>query len=209
MLRNVLASVLFCAAAAAAAEPLPELRIEPAAGGSIFYIHNTASEPLTAYLIELVNYPGSYYALLQDDLSTPIAPGAEKKMPVGNMIVGAAPDYVKMQAAIFADGSSAGIPEKAAQIVERRRAILATTRELIARLEKPADKADTVAALKQWADSLQPQGKASRSPAAANQAASQILIRDTAKQLDSGSLDSTLAVLRASEKRLAASKPAL
>ena len=91
---------------------LPRLRIEPTGGGSIFYIHNGHSEALTAYLIELVNYPGSSYTLWQDDPANAIPAGGDKKIQVANMTVGAVPDYVKMTAAIFADGTTAGIPAK-------------------------------------------------------------------------------------------------
>src|SRR5436305_11001727 len=95
-----------------AAQPLPELRVEPTPGGSVLTVKNGGTEPLTAFLIELVDYPGSYYALWQDDISAPIAAGAEQRIPIANMTIGAVPDYVKLQAALFADGSSSGIPEK-------------------------------------------------------------------------------------------------
>src|SRR5579872_1856811 len=108
MLRNLLASVFICAAVGAAAEPLPELRTVATNAGSIFHVRNTGSQPLTAYLIELVKYPGSYFALWQDDLAGPLAPGAEKEIHTTNMTVGAVPDYVKLQAAVYADGTSAG-----------------------------------------------------------------------------------------------------
>jgi hypothetical protein len=39
----------------AMAAQLPELRTEPIGGGSVFFVKNTASAPLTAYLIELVD----------------------------------------------------------------------------------------------------------------------------------------------------------
>jgi hypothetical protein len=206
---------LLLAFSAAAEAPLPELRIEPNAGGSIFYVRNGSAQPLTAYLIELVDYPGSAFSLWQDDLTNqPIPPGGEKRMSVANMTVGAAPDYVKIRAALYADGSSAGIPEKVAQLVARRRAVLETTRELIGRLEKAksagTSKASVVADIKQWADSLQPAGKGNRnSPAALTQAAARALISDSARQLDSSSPDEMLAGLRAAERALAASKPAL
>jgi hypothetical protein len=209
MLTNLLGPVLICAGIAAAAEPLPELRTEATNAGSIFHIRNAGSQPLTAYLIELVNYPGSYFALWQDDPAGPLAPGAEKEIHTTNMIVGAAPDYVKLQAAIYADGSSAGIPDKVAMILDRRKAVLATTRELIAKLEKPGDKANIVAGLKQWADSLQPQGKNNRTQAAVNQAASRSLVEETAGQLDRASVEQVLSSLKSSEERLASSKPAL
>src|SRR5438874_1696918 len=93
--------------------PLPDLRVEAAPGGSVLYVRNTHSQPLTAFLIELVGYPGSSYALWQDDLLTgPLAAGSEKRIPITSMTVGAVPEYVKMQAAIYADGASSGIPEK-------------------------------------------------------------------------------------------------
>jgi hypothetical protein len=186
----------------ATAAQLPDLRTEPTGGGSIFIVKNTSAVPLTAYLIELVGYPGSSYSLWTDDVANPIPPGAEKRIQVANMTVGAVPDYVKLQAAVFADGSTAGIPEKATQIVERRRSVLETTRELIRRIEKGATKAD----LTQWAESLQPVGKVkANSQPAINQAAARSLVNETASKLDGG----TVAKLRAEEKALAASKPSL
>jgi len=212
-LKHISAACLM-ALAASAAQPLPELRVEPTAGGSVFYVKNGSPEPLTAYLIELVDYPGSYYALWQDEVSAPIALGAEKRIQIANMTVGAVPDYVKMQAALYADGSSSGIPEKVTQLVERRRFTLQTTRELIGRLEKAqaagTAKASVIADLKQWAESMQPQGRPNRnSQATINQAAARSLISDTAAGLDAHSIAETLAGLRASERALAASKPAL
>ncbi len=189
----------------AAAAQLPELRTEPIGGGSVFFVRNTSSQPLTGYLIELVGYPGSSYSLWVDEVSAePVAPGAEKRLQVANMTVGAVPDYMKIQAAVYADGSTAG--DKATQFIERRRAALATTRELISRLEKGSTKAD----LKQWAESLQPAGKVkTSSQPAINQAAARSLISETAAKLDAHSAEETLAALRASEKALSASKPPL
>jgi hypothetical protein len=92
---------LLLAFSAAAEAPLPGLRIEPTAGGSNFYVRNGSAQPLTAYLIELVDYPGSAYSLWQDDLTNqPIPPGGEKRISVANMTVGAVPDYVKMRVAL-------------------------------------------------------------------------------------------------------------
>jgi len=214
MLLKYISAACCMALAASAAQPLPELRVEPTAGGSIFYIKNGSTEPLTAYLIELVDYPGSYYAMWQDDVSTPMAPGAEKRIQISNMTVGAVPDYVKMQAAIFADGSSSGMPEKVTQLVERRRFTLATTRELIGRLEKAQSagtaKALVIADLRQWAGSIEPQGRPNRnSQTTINQAAGRSLIADAAAGLDAHSIKEELARLGASEKALAASKPPL
>ena len=207
--RNLAAAWLL-AISAFAAQPLPGLRVEATAGGSILYIKNGAAQPLTAYLIELVDYPGSYYALWQDDAAaTPIAPGAEKRIPITNMTVGAVPDYVKVQAALYADGSSSGIPEKAAQLVERRRSLLETTSELIRRIEKAQSKDAMIADLDQWTAGMPPLGKNNRTQAAINQAAARGLIAASVAQLREHSLEEALAALRASERALLASKPPL
>jgi hypothetical protein len=184
----------------ATAAQLPELRTEPIGGGSVFFVKNTSPVPLTGYLIELVEYPGSSYSLWQDEISgAPIPPGDEKRIQVTNMTAGAVPDYMKLTAAIFADGSSAGAPEKVSQFIQRRRFVLETTRELIRRLEKGATKAERM----QWADSLQPVGKVRpNAQPVINQAAARSLIVATAETMD-------VATLRASEKALASSKPPL
>lgn len=191
----------------AIAAQLPELRTEPIGGGTVFFVKNTSALPLTGYLIELVDYPGSSYSLWMDEAAgDPVAPGAEKRIQVTNMTAGAVPDYMKIQAAIYADGSTAGVPAKVTQFIERRKAVLATTRELIGRIGKGASKAE----LTQWADSLQPVGKVRpNSQPVINQAASRALVSEAAAKLGSGSADQTLSWLRASEKALAASKPAL
>jgi len=206
------AAVLLALSAAAAEAPLPVLRIEPTTGGSIFFVKNTSTQPLTAYLIELVNYPGSSYSLWVEEITgQPLAPGAEKRIPVANMTVGAVPDYVKLQAALFADGASQRRPEKITQLTERRRSLLTTTRELITRLEKPgAASPALIADLKQWSESLQPAGKPKReSQLFINQSAARGLIAETVAALEKSSVEDTLAHLRSSERALAASKPAL
>ncbi len=207
------ATVLFVAlpAIAAAQRPLPELRIEPTAGGSIFYIKNNSPEALTAYLIELVDYPGSSYSLWQDEtVAEPIPPKGEKRIQVANMTVGAVPDYVKMQAALYGGGTAAGIPEKVAQMLDRRRSMLETTRQLIGRIEKAqaegTAKGEVVAGLRQWADTLQPAGKGNRnSQAAINQAAARGVISATAGRLDAQSPAESLTVLRGWERALGTS----
>ncbi len=215
MTLKILIAALLLAPAAQAAQPLPVLRTEPIPGGSIFWVKNTGTQPVTAFLIELVNYPGSYYSLWQDEAAAAlIAPGAEKRIQVTNMTVGAVPDYVKLQAALFADGSSAGIPEKVAQMVERRRFTLATIRELIARIEKAqaasTPSADLIAELKQWAGSFQPARRADpTAQTTINNAAARGVISETTASLEAHSAADTLARLRANEKSLAAGKPAL
>jgi hypothetical protein len=129
------------------------------------------------------------------------------------MTVGAVPNYVKLQAALFSDGSSAGIPEKIAQMIERRRFCLVTMRDLISRLAKAS--ADSTSPpglagdLKQCIHSLQPLGKARLSQTSLNQSAARGILLDAVEYLDSHSVDETLAEFRAAERSLAASKPSL
>ena len=205
------AAVLLVALPAIAQIPLPELRIEPTDGGSVFYIRNNSAQPLAAYLIELVDYPGSSYSFWQDEtVAEPIPPKGEKRIQVANMTVGAVPDYVKMQAALYADGKSVGVPEKVAQLLDRRRAMLETVRELCGRIEKAqaagTPKPDVLAGLMQWADTLQPPpGRTGRnSPAAVNQAAARGVILGAVVRLNAASLAEALSLLRGWERALAA-----
>lgn len=213
---KILAPVLLLPLLATAAD-LPVLRTEPIGGGTVFFVKNTSTQPLTGYLIELVDYPGSSYSLWMDELMTgdPVAPGAEKRIQVTNMTAGAVPDYMKIRAAVYADGSTAGVPEKVTQFIERRKAVLATMRELIARIQQGPKINVVIANLRQWADSLQPVGKVKpNSQPVINQAASRSLVTEIASKLEAHKMDpdpiaDTIATLRAWEKALAASKPAL
>ena len=213
-LQGLLAALLLAIPFAAAQTPSPELRTEPTGGGSIFHVRNVSSQPLTAFLIELVDYPGSSYTYLEDDVTSGgIPPGDDKRIPVANMTVGAVPDYVKIQAALYADGSSSGADGKVAQIVQRRRFVLQTTRELIARLEKAQSSnlraSSAIGELKQWADSMQPAAKGRTSQKSVNEAAAKTLIAETAAGLEAHPLSEMLTRLQTSERALAASKPAL
>lgn len=193
--------------ALAAQTPLPELKVEATDGGSALRIRNVSSQPVTAYLIELVGYPGSSYAFYHEGIAGRIlAPGAEDRFPITNMTVGAAPDYVKMQAALFADGSSAGIPEKVTQLIGLRRTTLETTRELVTRLEKgkDGDPATLVEALRQWAGTIPEPAKRERgTPAAVARFTQRELISATAAQLGKGSVQEVLAKLTASLRAFA------
>jgi hypothetical protein len=189
--------------------PLPDLRVEAAPGGSVLYVHNTSAQPLTAFLIELVGYPGSSWAHSQDDLRDLIPAGGEKRIPVTSMTVGAVPEYVKMQAAIYADGTSAGIPEKVAQMIDRRRVILETTRELIRRLQAGEDQPTVTAGMKEWVASVSRPGQNRQGVPSVNRLAAMSVISRAATDLEKGSVEQALAALRASERLLAASKPPL
>ena len=206
----------FSALFAVGQAPLPQLRVEPALQSSVLFVKDAESQPpLPAFLVELVHYPGSYYQLWEDGLTTqPVAPGAEKRIPISNMTVGAVPDYVHLTAAIYADGTSAGTPEKVTQLIERRRAMLATTRELIGKLEKVkaagASAAAAAADLKQQAETLPALTRSTQnSQPAINQSAAKTLTAETAAQLGTHSIEETISWLRATESRLASSKPAL
>jgi hypothetical protein len=183
------------AAAALAQAPLPALRVEAIDAGTVLHVKNTAAKPLTAFLVEMVDYPGSSFTYWFDELPDGLAPAAERPFQVANQLPGAVPDSVKMQAAIFADGSTAGIPGKIAQLIDRRRVLLDTTRDLVSRLSSAADKPAALAALRQLAGSA---------PAARRPAIGRVL-----DSLEHGSLESTLANLRKTESALAASKPPL
>jgi hypothetical protein len=118
------------------------------------------------------------------------------------MTVGAVPEYVKLQAALYADGTTAGIPEKITQLLERRRHLLTTTRELITRLEKSP--AATPADLKQWAESIPAPTRSNRgTQASINNLAAKTLILDVAAKLESAPAASALATLRTAERALA------
>jgi hypothetical protein len=207
-----LAAGLLLSAMAAAAQPAPpELRIEAVDGGSVIYVKNRTSQPLTAFLIELVNYPGSNYWMLDDAWQGGLAPGAEKRFPVSNMTIGASPEYVKITAALFADGAGAGDPAKVAKLVERRRAYLETAREVVRRIEAAQsagkEKAALVADLRQWSDSQR--SNARTADAAMIPAARRAAIDTAVESLNAGSFDKAIEQMRAAEKLLAGSKPPL
>ena len=187
--------------------PLPELRIESANGGSVLFVKNVAPQPLTVFLIELVDYPGSGFAMVQDESTLdPIAPGVEKRIPSSNMIVAAAPNYTKILAAIYADGSAGGDPRKVSQLVEYRRAKLATIRELIKRFETTPKEA-LAAGLKEYRESIPTPDRRARYAAAGIQSAAlRALISETTAGVESRPLDETLARLRNSERALASAK---
>jgi hypothetical protein len=189
--------------------PLPELKTEATDGGSAFIVRNVSQQPLTAFLIELVNYPGSFYTLWQDETTAePVPPGGTRRISVSNMTVGAVPEYVKLQAALYADGSSSGVPERVAQLFARRKAMLETTRDLIARLEKAqaagTSKSGVAAELKQWAESIPQATRANRDmQTAINQTAARDLIGATAARVGAGSVAEALTGLRTAERTLA------
>src|SRR3979490_2976416 len=102
--KKLTAALVILVGLSAAQAPLPGLRVEPVSGGTNFYVKNTAAQPLLAFILELDGYPGSSYVLVQDESSAaPIAPGDERRIQTSNVTPGAVPDYMKLQAAIYAD----------------------------------------------------------------------------------------------------------
>jgi hypothetical protein len=207
-----LAIAFLATIAVISAQPLPQLRIEPVDAGSVIYIRNVSAVPLTAFLLEMIDYPGSSFTFWRDEVSTGgIAPGVELQYRVTNMTIGASPDYIKVQAAVYLDGGSSGIPAKVALILARRATALVTTRELIRRMEKVGASKEVLSNdLKQWVDSLKPPRGASRnSPEAIRQDAAMDTVSSAIGALNEHSLEDTLRKLHETEKALAASRPPL
>jgi hypothetical protein len=204
------AAIVLALAAPAADAPLPGLRIEAKTAGSIFFVHNPSTQPLTAFLIELVDYPGSTYFYWQDEPGVTVAPSATREIPVTNMTVGAVPDYVKLRAAIYADGSTAGVPERVEWLIGRRRTLLETTREIIRRIEKAGTAAAAKADLQQWSDGMPRLTRANiNTPVGFNQAVAKSAIADAVRWLEGGDAAAVVARLKVVEQTLASAKPAM
>jgi len=202
-----LAIAVLAALPLTAAPPLPELRVAAAPRGSVLFVRNVHSQPLSAFLIELVDYPGSSFSHWQDDFTSgEISPGVEKAYPVTSMLVGAvSPEYVKVQAAIYADGNAVGNPEKIKQMIAWRTLRLETTRELIRRIEKSQSngmsKANIVDDLKRWKESL--------GPGPGNLLVARPDIAIAIGKFDKQSVEDVLDTLKRNERALASSKPKL
>jgi len=208
-MRRVLSA--FTLVSAALFGQLPSLKIEATDGGSVMVVKNqSTTQPMTAYLIELVDYPGSSFAFSQDEIATggkPFAPGEQRRIPILNMTVGAAPDYMKVMAAVFADGSSAGDSQKVAEVLERRKLYQATVRDLVARIGKGATAAD----LRKWADSIaESTSKTKRAkPEVLNPAMVRGLVGETAHQLGARPAADVVKSLQSTDAAITASKPPL
>lgn len=148
--------------AVGAEAPLPALHAEPVAEGSALRIRNTGTAPLTAFVIEMVGYPGSRFRMAQDEVwGKPIPPGAEREYRVGSLMPGTVPDYLKVRAAIYADGSTAGTPDQIALLIDDRRRRLRGLRAILAHIAGD-NRADLEAArlaadLSGWKESMEPE----------------------------------------------------
>lgn len=201
--------------ASQAQAPLPELTIQATNGGSVLHIRNPHSAVVSAFLIELVDYPGSSFSLWQDDAAGEGIPAhSERTIPITNMTVGAAPEYVKMRAAIYGDGSTAGIPEKSAQLVERRRFTLKTMREMIAKLKEAQASGKAPAAiaaeLRAWSAGLPEATRRNRnSQETINNNAARKLLAEFADLLEKQPAAELIQRVEKRAQALASSKPTL
>jgi hypothetical protein len=217
MLTKTLAATLMLAVSAVAAEPqLPSLRIEPTGGGSILYVKNVADKPLTAFLIELVDYPGSSYSYWEDSVpgGEPVLSGQEKKITIQNMTVGAVPDYVKIRAAIYSDGTTAGIPQRVQVLLDRRRAAREAIGELLNRLHAAksanAVRVNFATSLNRSAEIMTPPPNSDKmSTFAISRSITKNYFLEIAAYLDAHTFDQAITLLESKQKELAASKPAL
>jgi hypothetical protein len=187
-------------ASTAAGTPCPEVTAEPVEGGSLIRVRHNQKQSLTAFVVEIVGYPGNHFAYMEDDLFRgSIAAGKEKRVVVMTLMPGTVPDYLKTTAAIYEDGATCGAAGKVKTILDARRNQLRFTRELISRIEKGISAGDSIenlaAQLARWARSAT--------------AASGGVITHTANELKRRSPGEVVGALRIVERTLAGSKPAL
>jgi hypothetical protein len=219
-MRLVTASILLAGvlSSSAAESPAPTLRIERTAAGPVTYIHNPGAQPLTAVLLTTDNHPGGDLLFWQDEIREPIPPGADKQIELSNLPAGVTADRVKVQAGLYADGSSTGDPamvgQSIGQLLQRRGLLLDTARELLRRIEQ-AQKANTPKAtligdLKVWADSLQ---QAPNVPVYGQgpvvQSVARTLILSAIDQLNKRSISDVLVDSMKTESDIDASRPPL
>src|SRR3954454_19908677 len=101
MLCRIAAIILAGVVTVMAGTPCPEVKAEPVEDGSLIRIRHNQPHLLTAFLVEIVDYPGNQFSRMQDDLFRPgIAAGDERRIVVSNLMPGTVPDYLKVTAAI-------------------------------------------------------------------------------------------------------------
>jgi hypothetical protein len=195
--------------------PMPQLRVEGEASASIFNVKNVYSRPLTGLLIELVDYPSETYTFTRDELGAgAIAAGTEKQIKVANPTPGSVPEHVKVTAAIYADGVTAGVQDKVKHILDLRRGRLENTREIIARVEKDQkdgkDKDAIIADLRQWATTIVPPPPPGMQPITEPaKTVKRNMIALAAGNIGKLGIDAVLATLKKTEAELSAAKPGL
>jgi hypothetical protein len=200
MTRRIVIALFACFVPVMSAAPCPEVNAEPFKDGSLIRIRHDQPQVLTAFLIEIVDYPGNRFAHLEDELFRDSIPaGKERRLVVSSLMPGTVPDYLKVTAAIYGDGTVCGTLEKVKLILDARRENLQQTREIIGRIQKAqtsqGSTASLTAELRARAQSASPSVKG--------------VFSHVADQLDRVSLHEVLRSLRVVEQTLAASKPSL
>lgn len=92
-------------------KPCPEVTGTPAEDGSVITVRNREAQPLSAFLVEIVDYPGSRFSHLEAP-GAAIAPGQERRVVVRSLMPGTVPDYLKVTAAVYAGGGACGSEDK-------------------------------------------------------------------------------------------------
>lgn len=199
MLPRIVGAILTGLIAVMATTPCPEVKAEPVDDGSLIRIRHNQPHPLTAFLLEIVDYPGNRFSHMQDDLFRPTtAAGEEGRIVVASLMPGTVPDYLKVTAAIYANGDTCGPADKVKLIIDARRQNLQLNRELISSIEKARDARKSA---QEIAAELTERAR-SESPAFSG------VMTHVAEELKRRSVDEVLGVLRIVEQTLAASKPA-
>lgn len=86
---------------------LPSLSAEPSEVGSVVRIRNTSAVPVTAFVVEMVDYPGNHFKMMQDEVwGKAIDAGAEREYQIPAMMPGTVPEHLKVRAAMYADGQT-------------------------------------------------------------------------------------------------------
>ncbi|HYP05521.1 MAG TPA: hypothetical protein VER03_04730 [Bryobacteraceae bacterium] len=149
-----------CLLATAAEPPLPSLAAEPVRDGSAIRIRNTATVPLSAFIVEIVDYPGNRFRMVQDELwGQPIASGQQREYRTAALMPGAVPEYLKVQAAIYSDGTTAGQLTHIAILLDGRRISLRGIRAVLDRVSSasPLENAHIIASLQAWKETIAPE----------------------------------------------------
>jgi hypothetical protein len=186
--------------AAIAQTACPEVKAEPVENGSLIYLRHNEAQPLTGFLIEIVDYPGNRFVYMKDELfGASLAAGEERRIVVNSLMPGTVTDYLKVTAAVYADGATCGKAEKVKLIIDARRQQRELNREIISRIRKAVSAGDSTESLTTgltgWALSTS--------------TVSSAVIARVVEQLKRTSTGKVLGALDMVEQTLAASKPPL
>lgn len=178
---------------ALAVEPrMPSVRIEPAAGGSIVFVHNPTSQPLIAVFLATRDHP-----FWEEEFREPVPAQGDRRVDFPH------PGDVTVKAAVYADGSWAAEERLRPQLQEQRNHTLTTARELIKTVQK-AEKQNTPLATLEGDLKIQADGLASQP----EREAGRRLILETISQLQkTGSYASVMVDLLKEESNIATGEP--